>query len=113
MQRQRLGGLAGADAGHAEYHQTLLRFRRNSCCFLAGPLYTGYSSNGLRPARKRSYPNSSSCSYDSASYPTPSLDTQLNGAGGRSSRNLQGTPRATMDATCILIDRQSGRSVSR
>ena len=41
---------------------------------------------------------------------TPSLDAQLNGAGGRPSRNLQGTPRANMDATCILIDRQSGRS---
>lgn len=41
---------------------------------------------------------------------TPSLDAQLNGMGGRPSRNLQGTPRANMDATCILIDRQSGRS---
>lgn len=41
---------------------------------------------------------------------TPSLDAQLNGMSGRSSRNLQGTPRANMDATCILIDRQSGRS---
>ena len=43
---------------------------------------------------------------------TPSLDAQLNGAGGRSSRNLQGTPRANMDATCILIDRQSGLRIA-
>ncbi len=41
---------------------------------------------------------------------TPSLDAQLNGMGGRPSRNMQGTPRANIDATCILIDRQSGRS---